>query len=88
MSKLQPRKNHWVVCVDNAGFAVSLERGKLYGAVADRAAAAEDLIRVIDESGEDYLYPSRFFVPIRLPAAVQRALRGARRKSSTVTTPA
>jgi hypothetical protein len=63
------------VCVRNAGFSASLEVRKLYPVVDDPDAEANDLIRVIDESGEDYVYPARIFQRLTLPGEVQRALR-------------
>ena len=51
-----------------------LEARKLYQIFPDREAAREGYIRVVDESGEDYIYPSDLFVPVRLPAAVVRRL--------------
>lgn len=53
-----------------------LEARKVYQILPDREAAREGYIRVVDESGEDYVYPSDLFVPVRLPAAVVRRLRG------------
>jgi len=50
---------------------------RLYVRVPDRGAAARGLVRVVDESGEDYLYPQRFFVPIALPKPVTRAMQHA-----------
>lgn len=61
-----------VVCVKNDGYAVSLERRKLYVALADARAATRGQLRIVDESGEDYLYPQEFFVTVELPQAVQR----------------
>lgn len=66
------RSRGLVVCVKNDGYAVSLERRKLYVVLADAQAAKHGQVRVIDESGEDYLYPERFFLPIDLPQAVRR----------------
>jgi len=63
------------VCLRNAGFSASLEVRKLYPFVDDPEAEANNLIRVIDESGEDYLYPARLFRRVALPRDVQRALR-------------
>ena len=60
----------FVICTDNSGYEVSLELRKLYQIVQDAKAASIDQIRVIDESGEDYLYPSSCFVPVDLPASV------------------
>jgi len=65
----------FAVCIKNAGFGASLEVRKLYAVVADADAEANDLIRVVDESGEDYLYPAKLFQKLALPGEVQRALR-------------
>jgi hypothetical protein len=59
----------------NAGFGASLEVRKLYPVVDDADAETNDLIRVVDESGEDYVYPARLFQRLTLPGEVQRALR-------------
>lgn len=58
----------YVVCLDNDGYAASLERHKIYAVLKDPMAEREGLLRVIDESGEDYLYGVDRFVPIELPA--------------------
>jgi hypothetical protein len=71
------RPSHFVVCVDNAGYPASLELHKIYRVVADPEAAADGDIRVVDESGEDYLYPASYFTPITLPVSVRRSLRKA-----------
>jgi hypothetical protein len=60
--------------VSNDGYAASLEPRKIYQTVADADAARHELIRVVDESGEDYLYPKACFVPLRLPRNVREAL--------------
>jgi len=65
----------FAVCVRNRGYAASLEVRKLYPVVADPEAATDNLIRVIDESGEDYLYPARLFQKVALPVELQRTLR-------------
>jgi hypothetical protein len=67
----------FAVCLRNRGYAASLEVRKLYPVLSDPDAAANDLIRVIDESGEDYLYPARLFQKLALPIELQRALRAA-----------
>ena len=54
--------------------AVELERRKVYQVLPDRAARRDGYMRVVDESGEDYLYPTSYFVSVRLPAAVTRDL--------------
>jgi hypothetical protein len=66
-----------VVCVDNEGYPASLEKRKIYVALRDRASEKHDLRRVIDESGEDFLYPKTFFRPISLPQPVRKAVLAA-----------
>ena len=63
------------MCLRNRGYAASLEVRKLYPVVKDPDAVANDLICVIDESGEDYLYPARLFQRLSLPVELKRALR-------------
>ena len=65
----------FAVCLRNVGYSASLEIRKLYPVLEDPDADANDLIRIIDESGEDYVYPARLFQKLTLPAEVQRALR-------------
>lgn len=57
----------YALCVKSRGYAAALEVRKVYRVIPDRAAEAKGLARVIDESGEDYLYPARFFLRIELP---------------------
>ena len=66
-----------VLCLRNDGYEVSLERRKIYQVVPDRDAVAHHQLRVVDESGEDYLYPASFFAPIALPLALRRAVLAA-----------
>jgi hypothetical protein len=61
------------VCIDNDGYAASLERRKIYLGWRDAEAEKHRLLRIIDESGDDYLYPKAFFPPIALPQVVKRA---------------
>jgi hypothetical protein len=75
MAKTQAKQ--LVVCIDNDGYAVSLEKRKLYVALRDAAADKRGLVRIIDESGEDYLYPKTFFRSIALPEAVRKAVLAA-----------
>jgi hypothetical protein len=65
----------FAVCLRNRGFTASLEVRKLYPYVHDAEAEANQLIRVVDESGEDYLYPARLFRKLALPGDVRRAIR-------------
>jgi len=62
------------VCVDNAGYEASLERNKIYVVVSDTEADRDGDLRVVDESGEDYLFAANRFVAIEVPAAVQASL--------------
>jgi hypothetical protein len=64
----------FVVCIKNKGYRASLELRKLYQVVPDSDAASHGLIRVIDESGEDYLYPTDYFAPITLPETLVNTL--------------
>ena len=72
----QPSKQ-FVVCVDNGGYPASLEKRKIYLALRDPSAEKHGLIRVVDESGDDYLYPKTFFRSIALPLALKRAVLAA-----------
>lgn len=66
-----------MVCLRNDGYEASLERRKIYQALPDAYATRHRQVRVIDESGEDYLYPADFFRGIELPHAVRRAVLAA-----------
>jgi hypothetical protein len=66
VEKPQPR---FVLCIRNEG-SDDLEPRKVYQVLPDRAAARGGYLRVIDESGEDYLYPAEYFVPVKLPVAI------------------
>ena len=67
----------FAVCINNAEYPASLELHKIYRIIPDEDAAVDGDLRVIDESGEDYLYPADWFVFVQLPPAVQRSLRRA-----------
>ena len=64
----------FVICIGNPGYTASLEPRKIYESLPDTDAQARELIRVIDESGEDYLYPASLFIAIELPKSVQSAI--------------
>jgi hypothetical protein len=66
------RDKHFAICVKNRA-AEDLELRKVYRVLQDTVAAADGYVRVIDESGEDYLYPADYFVPIELPQKARRA---------------
>lgn len=74
---MKTTEKRFVVCLKNKGYDVSLERRKIYQVLLDPSAAKHGLIRVIDESGEGYLYPQSFFAPIELPQPVRRAVLAA-----------
>ena len=63
----------YVLCVENEGYETSLEKRKVYLCVADESVANEALVRVIDESGDSYLYPSDYFVALTIPDAAVAA---------------
>ncbi|MFA6008867.1 MAG: hypothetical protein WC799_02710 [Desulfobacteraceae bacterium] len=75
METLKETFHEFVVCIDNGHYPASLEQHKIYRALPDDDAEAEGDIRIIDESGEDYLYPALFFVPIDLPRSVEQSFR-------------
>ena len=64
----------FVLCVQNKDYPASLEMRKIYQLLADTQASKHGQLRIIDESGEDYLYPEEYFVPIKLPQAAERAI--------------
>lgn len=68
-------KRHFMICVDNRGYETSLETRKIYEVLPDRTAERHHQIRVIDESGDDYLYPERYFAPVRLPHVTKEKLK-------------
>jgi hypothetical protein len=74
MSDKRKLSRRYAVCITNKGNEASLERNKLYVLLPDRQAEADGLVRVIDEDGEDYLYPAAWFVAVEVPKAVQASL--------------
>jgi hypothetical protein len=73
----KPQAKQLVVCVDNEGYSASLEKRKIYVALRDADAEKHGLMRIVDESGDDYLYPKTFFRPIVLPQSVRKAVLAA-----------
>jgi hypothetical protein len=65
--------HRFVVCIKNQGYAASLEVRKIYRVLPDAPAAKHHMIRVVDESGEDYLYPCSYFSAIRVPSVAAKA---------------
>jgi hypothetical protein len=67
----------YAICVDNTEYPVALELHKVYWVLQDKEALQDGDLRIIDESGEDYLYPSSYFLPVDLPRNVVRAMNKA-----------
>jgi hypothetical protein len=68
------KDSRFLICIDNSEFPASLEKRKIYEVVPDADAAQMDQVRVIDESGEDYLYPASCFIDAQLPKSVEAAV--------------
>jgi hypothetical protein len=75
-SSSEPKRGEarFVLCVRNKDYPASLELRKVYRLLSDEQASKHHQVRVIDESGEDYLYPEEYFVPIKLPQAAEKAV--------------
>jgi len=76
-SRSKSRSARWprfVLCVENAGNQASLEIGKVYRQIKPHKNDMADWVRVIDESGEDYLFPAKQFVPVQVPAKALRVV--------------
>jgi hypothetical protein len=67
-------RSRFAVCIENRWYAASLELRKIYRVVPDASATMHHQIRIVDESGEDYLYPQQYFMPIELPQPLEQAL--------------
>ena len=65
----------FAVCVNNDGYPASLEMHKIYRVLPDEGAIADGDLRIVDESGEDYLYPAERFILLELPQAVEESLQ-------------
>ena len=74
MEKTKKTSPEFVVCINNDDYPASLELHKIYRVLPDEDAAVDSDIRIIDESGEDYLYPASYFTPIKVPAEVEESL--------------
>ena len=81
-SRAKSRAKRFAVCVKNDGYAGSLDLGKLYETMEDPFGEEHGLIRVVDESGEDYLYSAKWFVAIEVPKQLETVLRRIGRKRS------
>lgn len=65
----------YLICIDTEGYEASLVPRKIYARLPDDEAEGEGLVRVVDETGEDYLYPAELFVALELPAEAEEAFR-------------
>lgn len=68
------QSSHFALCLNNEGYKASLEIGKLYRVIADEQATTHGLIRIVDESGEDYAFSVDRFYPIQLPQTIEAVL--------------
>lgn len=73
----KPASRQLAVCVNSAEYPASLEKRKIYVTLRDAVAEKEGLLRVVDESGEDYLYPKSLFRMIALPQSIKKAVLAA-----------
>ena len=78
MKSKKNQSSQFVLCLNNEGYAASLEVGKVYRVIQDDAATSHGYVRVIDESGEDYAYTANRFYLIQLPIAIEKALLAAK----------
>ena len=67
-------KPEFAICVKNEEYPASLQLWKVYRVLPDEKGARHNMLRVVDESGEDYLFSAGYFVPVELPQAAQSAL--------------
>ena len=77
MKKIKPNHKSFVACVRNDGYEASLELGRVYVLLPDAKAKKYGRIRVVDESGEDYLFPADYFLPVELSKPVRLAVSAA-----------
>jgi hypothetical protein len=74
MVNISNQSTRFAVCINNTDYPASLERHKIYQVIPDPSIEADGDIRIIDESGEDYLYPASYFVMIDVPKALEASL--------------
>jgi hypothetical protein len=83
MTRSRAQPGRFALCIDKGDYPASLEARKLYEMLPDADAAAQGLLRVVDESGEAYLYPARYFRRVTLPPSLDRALRARQQPPAT-----
>ncbi|MGB4067127.1 MAG: hypothetical protein WBK08_03760 [Nitrospira sp.] len=74
MPKTKLATSRFLICVENKGYKASLEKRKVYVSIPDAGALKHGQVRVVDESGEDYLYPKSLFLPITVSASLRKAI--------------
>ncbi len=74
MRSTKKQARRFVMCIQIEEYAASLEARKLYEMIPDSKAESQQQLRVIDESGEDYLYPKKYFIPIDLPSDIEQTV--------------
>jgi hypothetical protein len=79
---MKAQKFIFSICIDNDEYPASLEKGKVYRILQDDQAESHGYVRVVDESGEDYMYSSKRFFPVKLPTAVEKVLAGSSAKQT------
>ncbi len=79
---MSTNERQFAVCIRNEGHEESLEPCKIYEVLEDSNAAEHGMLRVIDEEGEDYLYPTEWFLPIQLPESIEQAVLELTHRSS------
>jgi hypothetical protein len=84
MKRTKSNSQRFVICIDNSGYPASLELHKVYQVLPDERAAEDDYLRVIDESGEDYLYSADRFVTVELPRKVEQSVVRAAKESTVL----
>ncbi len=80
--------DRFVLCVDNRGFVASLEPRKVYRTISDPVAEQHAMVRVVDDTDDDYLFPAKLFVPIAVPDAAARVFRASARTRRPRSAPA
>lgn len=74
---MSDRSRQFFLCVGNKGYAGSLQVRTIYAAISDLDAESHGMLRIVDESGEDYLFPASLFVPVEIPEAAAKVFAGA-----------
>jgi hypothetical protein len=84
MKRAAPFRTSYLLCISNEAYTASLELHKIYRRLPDREAQSMGFVRIIDESGEDYLYPATWFMALHLERSVTRELRASTEQTGTL----